>query len=543
MTRSFLRAFLVFILVSVLALAGTANFGVVQVSAQAPGVIVIIGSDTTWTKADSPHNLTGPLLVMEGVTLTIEAGTTVNLNGYEVLVNGTLRAIGSSTDLIHFNGGNITFTEYSNGWNEQTGSGCIIENTILDVSEISSSVSLKITNCIINGEITVGASSVILNNTITGRHFSSTTSLPYAIDAGDLSIISNNTITGTNAQGQVYALSYDLCYALSVDGSCVISNNNVIGDVIGGSSVISNNTITGRVKGSSSVISNNIITGTIGGVSSTISNNTIAGGEPTYDWGGRSDDPTSAINIRGESSVVSNNIITSPLGGYGITIREGYTYVSGNIISDSITGIRAAGDSTIDGNLITNNGHGIAIGHIVYYGFTDRDIGVGNVVIRNNTIANNPVGIGGGGGGSAMIERNLITNSSHGIDAGLPVTILNNTISNTGVAIRLDSCPSVTIIYNNFENYGENSIYLEGTSSNIDATNNWWGTADTQAINLSIRDYKYEFGLGKVTFIPFLTEPNTEATSNPIPEFPSWVILPLLLTVTLLIILCKRRLP
>jgi hypothetical protein len=92
---------LVFVLVDVLVLVGTANFGVVQVSAEAPGVIVIITSDTTWTKADRPYSLTGPVMVNNGVTLTIEAGATVNVNGYYIVVNGTLRVLGSATEIIH----------------------------------------------------------------------------------------------------------------------------------------------------------------------------------------------------------------------------------------------------------------------------------------------------------------------------------------------------------------------------------------------------------------------------------------------------------
>ena len=50
-------------------------------------------------------------------------------------------------------------------------------------------------------------------------------------------------------------------------------------------------------------------------------------------------------------------------------------------------------------------------------------------------------------------------------------------------------------------------------------------------------DCKYDFGSGEVSFVPFLTEPNPEATSSVIPEFPSIIILPLFLVVTLLVII------
>jgi len=521
--KSFLYAFLGFILVGGLALTNAAG-----VSAQAPGVIVVIGSDTTWTKADSPHDLTGPLLVTNGATLTIEAGVTVNLNSYDIRVEGTLRAVGSSAEKIHLNNGNylgsINFEPNSTPWNEQTGSGCIIENAICNTC-VYSNVSLKIINSVINYDISVGDSSLIFNN-----------ELGCNVNAGNLNTISNNIVEGD----------------ISVERSNVICNNIITGEIhVGESSEILNNTITGHVLGASATISDNIITGLVMCYSSNVSNNVIAGGQPTYDWVGRPNDSSSAVYTYGASCVVSNNVIMSPLGGYGVTITAEYTLISGNVIFDCKTGIRAAGDSTIEGNLITNNSTPIAIGHIVYHGFNTRDYGMGDVVIRNNTISNNSWGIGGGNGGSAVIEKNLIANSSSGISASLPVTIQRNTISNTSVAISLGNCSSVVISYNNIENYSENSIYLRDSLNDIDITNNWWGTTDTQAINLTIHDSKYDFDLGTVIFTPFLTEPYPEAmpNSNPefpsnivIPEFPSWIILPLLVMATVAVIICRKRL-
>lgn len=451
--KSYLRAFFVFIMVSGLALAGTANFGVVQVSAQAPGIIVIIGSDTTWTKADSPHNLTGPLLVMEGVTLTIEAGATVNF-GYDILVNGTLVARGSSTDQIHFNGRKIEFTEYSNGWDEQTGSGCIIENAILENVDISSSVALK---------------------------------------------INNNSMQKTTIDGD----------------SLVISNNNITGEIsVGGSSVISNNIIKGTIVGDSTKILNNIITGS----------------EPIYDQFGRILGVKPPISVSG-SSVISNNTITARSSGHGIDIKSGYAYVSSNIISNASTGIMATGNATIEGNLLSDNHFGIVIQE-------------GNLIIRNNTITNGDTGILGIAGGSATIERNLITNHfGYGINIELQAIIRNNTLTNkSSVAIRLYNCPPTSINYNNIEGYRSKSIWLEGTPKyDVDATNNWWGTTDIESINQTIYDSKYSFDLSTVTFVPFLTEPNPEAMSNPIPEFPSWTILPILAVSTLVMLGIRNK--
>jgi hypothetical protein len=166
----------------------------------------------------------------------------------------------------------------------------------------------------------------------------------------------------------------------------------------------------------------------------------------------------------------------------------------------------------------------------------------GDFEVRNNTIIGGKEGIVARGG--ATIERNLITNQSvNGISFSGSTVIRNNTITDVAVAIRVrGDTPSCEIFYNNFERYSQFSIYLESSSSNFDFKHNWWGTTDTQAINLTIRDFKYDFNSGKVNFIPILTEPNPQATSDTIPEFPPWLLLPLFLVATFVVVLCRKRL-
>ena len=45
-----------------------------------------------------------PVVISKGVTLSIDPGTTVNLNNYYLQVDGTLRAVGTETNQIHING-------------------------------------------------------------------------------------------------------------------------------------------------------------------------------------------------------------------------------------------------------------------------------------------------------------------------------------------------------------------------------------------------------------------------------------------------------
>jgi hypothetical protein len=91
-----------FMAVGMLAFAGFAYFGTIQASTEVNGLIT---SDTKWTKANSPYNLTSSITVASEVTLTIEPGTIVQLNEYHLQINGTLIARGTSNDPINFHGG------------------------------------------------------------------------------------------------------------------------------------------------------------------------------------------------------------------------------------------------------------------------------------------------------------------------------------------------------------------------------------------------------------------------------------------------------
>jgi len=625
---SLLRVLLITILV-----CGLVQVATVKVSAQAPGVIVIIDSNTTWAKADSPHEFTGPVLVNQGVTLTIEAGATLNLNGYELRVNGTLRAIGTSSNKIHFRNGTINFTEHSNAWNEQTGSGSILQFTILDEVEVFNSVPVSINNNPIGddnvwskeespiefvGSVVIGEGEIltieagvtvemqgydlIVKGILRVLGSSSDQVLfksePYAIPTitftetsigwdeqtatgsiidnaiierialvSDASIkIANSNITFRTTVGGSSIVVGNTLNVLSITGgSVVVSENDIkIIDECLGTPDISNNTIE-SIRGyvGSPMISGNIIeefgklvfeNGTIGKFietkwvvadSPTITNNTIRGG----------------LYLETESAIVTYNTISGDTytywywtfyGGQTVDITTsgialtGGGYVEGNTISGCSIGID--GGTTVLGNVLIGNEFGAIVGSpalIQSNTFRDNDVAIksenSSAEIIDNLLVNNTVGISSSN--TVTIERNLIKTSDVGtkINLDAQATIRNNTYADNRVAIELNQPSSTTINYNNFENSTQSNIRLVDTSSSIDATNNWWGTTDTRAINMTIYDYKYEFDLGIVNFVPFLTEPNPEATST-IPEFPSWIILPLFVTATFAVIIYRKKL-
>lgn len=62
-----------------------------------------IFTNTVWTKVNSPYTVTDTVVVFPGVTLTIQPGVTVKFkDSINMEIRGTLLAIGSPTDTIHF---------------------------------------------------------------------------------------------------------------------------------------------------------------------------------------------------------------------------------------------------------------------------------------------------------------------------------------------------------------------------------------------------------------------------------------------------------
>jgi hypothetical protein len=228
------------LLILMLALSIFPLFGSVHGATSVGGLIT---SDTVWSQAGSPYQLTGPVGVLNGVTLTILPGATIYLRGYYIQINGTFNAQGTNNNNIVFFGGNqnndnnygsIQFMPYSSKWNDQQTSGSIISNAFCE------RVSLKIQ----------GSSPMISRNTFNSSSIDSQGGSPTiqynliksngglaGITASDSAIISNNVIEGKagwgggiGAQGNVQVLNnlVDNCLqGIVTQGSVVIEGNTV----------------------------------------------------------------------------------------------------------------------------------------------------------------------------------------------------------------------------------------------------------------------------------------------------------------------------
>jgi hypothetical protein len=350
MRKSILVAFLTALMVCGFALVSMMNSGTVKASTEVSG---IISSDTTWTKSSSPYSLTGPVGVAEGVTLTIEPGTIVDFNTHYILVNGTFRAQGVNTEKIYLNDGYIIFTNAASGWNEQTGSGSVIENVDITALKVS------------------------------------TSGLPQAVKINSSSPkITNNFISGLI---EIYGLSEPK-----------ISGNAIMGGILAASSLrytISNNTIIQTELEWSEGVPTTLID-CLGGGGAAIYNNTVSGGTVGINGGDDIRDNTvsgSKFGISGSGvSTISDNIILDCHVGItsGLIIER--NLIKGNGEGD---GISTEGFVLIRNNTITNNQNGISI----------RSSGFGVTIPHIVNITNNNI-YGNG-------EYNIYLKSSYNVNA------------------------------------------------------------------------------------------------------------------------------
>jgi hypothetical protein len=260
---------------------------------------------STWTMANSPYTLTGNVIMSSGATLTIQPGVTVNLDRYQIIVNGILNAQGTTDAKIVFscNGDfnqKIDFTASSYAWSDQSGSGCIIDNAVIyAVPIVVEDASPRISNDYFASAskspiIISGGAPSIVNNVVNLQ-----SSAEIRVNYGS-PLISNNTIRG---QGQNYGVY--------TEGAALIANNNITGCfsgiyAIGASTIQQNNIINNvndgiRSNNSASRILNNAISNNLCGIGGegAILNNTIANNNYGL-WG-----PTAL------STITNNNIFSN----------------------------------------------------------------------------------------------------------------------------------------------------------------------------------------------------------------------------------------
>jgi parallel beta-helix repeat protein len=314
--RASVCLFFIAALVSTFFMTGTMHF--TQAYSDSQYINGTISSDTVWTR-EYRYIINGSLTVAKGVTLTIEPGVFIQ-SSWNFQIEGTLVARGTAADPIHYSGSSITFAPSSSGWNEQTGSGCVIENFEWSAGRIvvmESSPKIN-QNFIERGTISVKGGSPIIANNIIGSPVS-----PISIQKG-APLIFNNTIYNSNIK------------EVTESGGTLISSNEARGIELTGpnSAVITQNTLQYLdvgilINAGTPVIQSNFIASdynsgigvsVTGNANPTIENNTV-----TLNYAGLNfyDNPGSLIilnnNIYGNNRY---NVLMGQEGVYGSTAES-----------------------------------------------------------------------------------------------------------------------------------------------------------------------------------------------------------------------------
>jgi hypothetical protein len=246
--------------------------------------------------------------------------------------------------------------------------------------------------------------------------------------------------------------------------------------------------------------------------------NTVSGNLSISSAGIAEDNDVIGTLSLGSGSARRNNVRGLSIGGSGGTF-ENNSVSSGNVTlgnSFNVTG------NTINGSLATGTGaivdhntvsNGISVGDssTVTWNNVENASGTGltagsNVTAQYNRLIGDATGMTASSG---LIEHNLIANN---IGAGLIIsgdaTISNNTLTgNKGNAVVITT--GTPVIQGNNLEFNTGTYDLENLSvSDINASGNWWGTTDTEVIDVRIFDYMNDFTMGKVTYLPIFPEPD-----------------------------------
>jgi len=410
-----------------------------------------IGENTTWI-SDNTYILTNNIGIAPSFTLTIQPGTVIKVNGdYAINVGGTLIADGTNDQP-------ITFMPYTNGstWNR-----IYIDDSSTDA--VADSEGNYISGNILHHVNITNASSGIVCNSATVYLASISTNtggMNCPLGATPLWILDSAFTGNTSATGQPSQVKRtNILYGtLTVNISSMIKDSTAGNISAGSGSTITNTGGGSLVISGSGNVSLSLFIGNVNLNSGLVENTNITDGN---------------LSISGTGTITGNTIIRG-----GITCGSGCT-ISGNNIDDSpANSIYTSGSATISGNRIMGSvGHGIV----------------------------SPAG---------TIEGNLIAHTTgDGLQTGAATIRFNTFIGIAGNAIYLNGGVPIQLQYNNFEfntgTYDINNNNLFGVD--VTASNNWWGTSDTEVIVERIYDYYNDYVLSKVFYSPILISPDETA--------------------------------
>ncbi|MFH1121194.1 MAG: T9SS type A sorting domain-containing protein [Bacteroidota bacterium] len=457
-----------------------------------------ITSNTLWTLANSPYIVTGNILVMDVVTLTIQPGVEVRFDASKALqVNGTLIAQGTAADSIRFTSkttqtpgawGNIYFSNssadvvFDDAGNYLSGSileYCIVEyggnigGTNANMLRLDDALP-GIRNCAIKNAANAGI----------GIHYPHYDTLNYNL--------SNNCFR--HCELGISALSY-LSW-ISITNSSFIQNE--CGIAANAPMKIDNNLFSGNSQAlsmdSRSVITNNEFS----------DNETMNPGSGNF-----------IISVRYEVDFTNNLCQRNGSDLLYCFLMDGMGIIKSNVFTDNVC-------TSTSGSLISV--------------FNDNDNGYCPVFIENNIITNNsrfkPLEVRLAMNVEATFTSNVITNNytsddllnvnnlfTGATDTAL-TTFRNNIITqNFSTSDVLTTFRGkIALNQNSFYNNGPSAYVLKNANTPtfqpyLDVSNNYWGVETVEELSAIIYDFFDDANLGITMYDSMLLAPTS---SNPV---------------------------
>jgi len=455
---------------------------------------------TIYIRADgSIDPPTAPISSLDNVTYTFTGNTSDHVEVYRnnIIIDGAghkLQGSGSSSGIYLYYRSNVTIMNmeiraFNDGIHLQQCSGInIVGNSIVanngsgvDVTWFSIHNNISGNNVADNGE---GGISVSLNsseNTISLNNIAGNSM--YGVTLGSLATrnsVSQNNITASSSHGiYIYRASYNL-----------VARNNITGNLQNGIKLYNS-------SDHNSIVENNIVSNHYGIYVYCPSDSS------TY--------PSSFTNIS------QNNISANDEGGILFSNLRTYASLNNDVIGNLIAG---------------NNGDGIVLG--------------GNTLSNNvsqNEVTHNVCGIRFWESSGNLVYKNNITNNSwegiHLTSSSEANKVNCNVISGNVVGVWLEDSLNNTIYHNDFVNNGLQVL--------ADGSVNFWDNGSPSGGNYW-SDYTgvdaNHDGIGDTPYVVDANNTDHYPLVNPylIPEFPSFLILLLCMTASLLAMaICKRR--
>jgi parallel beta-helix repeat protein len=295
------------------------------------------------------------------------------------------------------------------------------------------------------------------------------------------------------------------------------------------------------------------------------SNNGIDGNNITANKGYGIELDSSSNNSIDGNNIANNQFAgpTGPCGGIGLYDSSDYDNIFGNNVTANYgegIWLSSSSNNQVAENDVTNNGEGIGLSGspnncIAGNNVTNCSQGIRLSGSSNNILVGN--NLEGNRDGMLLysapnsISGNNITNNVNGIEvfsSSGDNSISGNNITNNEYGIYLYSSSSDSISGNNFIN-NTNQAVVYGISINTwddgyPSGGNYW--SDYTGVDLKSGPYQNITGSDGIGDTPYIIDANNTdhyplMTQHVVPEFSLFLILPLFMTVTLLVVVILKK--